>query len=246
MPTIRQKYQIPGVNQKTIQLELSDSSMDIKIIKPDAYGPHPVIILFMGMYGVNASLCSIARILAEEGFAVVVPNLYYNVSPNAPVEFDDALEVMQQVTDIALKQDMESIFELINTRRDMNERQMALMGHCLGGRLSLVAARHFSQNIRCVSCYYATGLDTQQLGGFSKMILPIQVVSAGQSLLSSESANNRLINELRQNNPFIDHKHFEMAPHNFLDARERNYDALLAAKALNDTLDFLVFNSTLV
>ena len=52
--------------------------MPVKIIKPRTAGPHPVVILLMGMTGVDLALCSIGRLIAEEGYAVAIPDLYHD------------------------------------------------------------------------------------------------------------------------------------------------------------------------
>lgn len=219
--------------------------MPVKIIKPRTAGPHPVVILLMGMTGVDLALCSIGRLIAEEGYAVAIPDLYHDAGSKAsalPADFDEALEAMHGIREQRAMDDIGSTLEFIASRGDMNTSRISLFGHCLGGRLSLVAASYFPTQFRCIASYYASGLETC-LSAFGSLDIPTQIVGAGKSLFACEQALGRVEANLRQHNQFVERLSYAEASHNFLDAGCRNYDPVLAADALYRTFNFIAANT---
>ncbi|NNL57480.1 MAG: alpha/beta fold hydrolase, partial [Pseudomonadales bacterium] len=154
---------IYDLDYKTTLIDLgAGGCMPVKIIKPQSYGPHPVVLLLMGMRGVGPSLCSMGRLIAEEGYAVAIPDLYHDTVGNAdsmPHDFDEALEAMHGLREQKAMDDIAATLEFISSRRDLDDSRISLFGHCLGGRLSLVAANNFPNRFRCVTSYYASGID---------------------------------------------------------------------------------------
>lgn len=219
--------------------------MPVKIIKPRTAGPHPVVILLMGMTGVDLALCSIGRLIAEEGYAVAIPDLYHDAGSKAsalPADFDEALEAMHGIREQRAMDDIGATLEFIASRGDMNTSRISLFGHCLGGRLSLVAASYFPTQFRCIASYYASGLETC-LSAFGSLDIPTQIVGAGKSLFACEQALGRVEANLRQHNQFVERLSYAEASHNFLDAGCRNYDPVLAADALYRTFNFIAANT---
>ena len=120
--------------------------MPVKIIKPRTAGPHPVVILLMGMTGVDLALCSIGRLIAEEGYAVAIPDLYHDAGSKAsalPADFDEALEAMHGIREQRAMDDIGATLEFIASRGDMNTSRISLFGHCLDLVDRLRSLQHF-------------------------------------------------------------------------------------------------------
>ncbi|MBT8138522.1 MAG: alpha/beta fold hydrolase [Gammaproteobacteria bacterium] len=249
MSVVSDLDQVFDVDYKTTLIDLeAGGCMPVRIIKPSGYGPHPVVVLLMGMSGVDPSLCSLGRLIAEEGYAVAIPDLYHDNgrrTEELPEDFDAALEAMSGLREKRAMEDMAAMLEFIDSRRDMDGTRVSLLGHCLGGRLSLVAGSYFPGRFRCIASYYASGMDAcmTSLDGID---VPTQLVSAGQSLFACEESLQRVESELRRSNQFVQRLSFDDAAHNFLDATDRNYDPSLAAEALYRTFEFIQSNSSAV
>lgn len=246
MSVVRDIEQVQDVDYKTTLLDLeAGGCMPIRIIRPSGYGPHPVVILMMGMGGVDPALCSLGRLLAEEGYAVAIPDFYHDNGRKAetlPEDFDAALESMYGLREQRAMEDLAATLEFIESRRDMDASRISLLGHCLGGRLSLVAGSYFPGRFRCISSYYASGLDAR-MNALDSIDAPTQLVSAGRSLFASEDSLRRVEFSLRRHNRFVQRLNYEDAAHNFLDACDRNYNPVLAAEALYQTFDFIAKHS---
>ncbi len=113
--------------------------MPLKIIKPCTAGSHPVVILLMSMTGVDLALCSAGRLVAEEGYAVAIPDLYHHAGIKAsalPADFDEALDAMHGIREQRAMDDIGATLEFIARRGDMNTSRTSLFGYCHGKRLS--------------------------------------------------------------------------------------------------------------
>ncbi|MGB5324614.1 MAG: dienelactone hydrolase family protein [Pseudomonadales bacterium] len=246
MSVVRDLEQVFEVDFKTTLLDLeAGGCMPVRIVRPQGYGPHPVVILLMGMSGVDPSLCSLGRLVAEEGYAVVIPDLYHDNGRKAevlPEDFDAALEAMSGLREQRAMEDLAATLEFVDSRRDMDSSRVSLFGHCLGGRLSLVAGGYFPGRFRAIASYYPSGMDAC-MASLDGIDVPTQIVSAGRSLFACEESLARVEFNLRRNNRFVQRLSYSDAAHNFLDARDRNYDAMLAADALYKTFDFISHNS---
>src|SRR5688572_32553223 len=56
-----------------------DGEMNTVVFQPDGAGPFPAIIVFMPASGIREELRGLARRLAEGGYLVLLPNMYYRL-----------------------------------------------------------------------------------------------------------------------------------------------------------------------
>src|SRR3954453_4883794 len=62
---------------QTTQITTADGSADAYLVKPDGDGPFPGVLMFMDAFGPRPRLAEMAERIAERGYAVLVPNLFY-------------------------------------------------------------------------------------------------------------------------------------------------------------------------
>lgn len=221
--------------------------MHVNIIKPHSYGPHPVVVLLMGMFGIDQSLCSTARLIAEQGYAVLVPDLYHHLTENestdgelssyAPGDFDEALEVMRLMSDESCLADIGSVLEMIEQRRDLDESKVMVMGVCVGGKWSLLSGCYFPDKLCCVSSYYVSGLESCTYA-LSNLKVPGQLVVAGRSVFAGRRILNRIETITRDNDNYFEILNYDNSDHNFLDSNGRSFDPVTAVDALQKTCRF--------
>jgi carboxymethylenebutenolidase len=255
MSAIREFDQQIDLEHSHVAIPASAGRMHVNIIKPQSYGPHPVVVLLMGMFGIDQSLCSTARLIAEQGYAVLVPDLYHHLageysedgsdnlsslnvnSSFVPEDFDEALEVMRLVSDERCLADINSVLELIKQRRDLDESKVMSMGVCIGGKWSLLSGCYFPEKLCCVSSYYVSGLESCSYA-LSNLKVPGQLVVAGKSMFAGKRAINRIEALARDNKNHFEILHYDNSDHNFLDASGRSFDPVTAVDALQKTCRF--------
>lgn len=127
-------------------------------------GKGPGIVLCQEIFGINAAMRSKADFLAEEGYTVLVPDLFWRTEANielgySPDDFTKAIALYQQydenlgVEDIAASLDF-----LITLPQCGQDTGLGVVGYCLGGKLAYLAACRLPQ-VACAVSYYGVGID---------------------------------------------------------------------------------------
>ena len=109
-------------------------------------GSGPGLVLLQEIFGVNAFMKDMADYFAEEGYVVMVPDLFWRIEPG--VELGSSEEERAKAFELYGKLDvdksMEDVAATIAALRDHESQvgKVGAVGYCLGGRLAwLTAAR---------------------------------------------------------------------------------------------------------
>lgn len=124
-------------------------------------GSGPGIVLLQEIFGVNASMRTVADYYAEEGYVVLAPDLFWRLQPGVELgygeaDFAKAFDYYQRFdADQAIK-DVADALKVLRARPECRGKVGAL-GFCLGGKLAyLTAAR---TDVDCAVSYYGVGID---------------------------------------------------------------------------------------
>lgn len=133
----------------------------VTIVEPDG-GDGPGILLLQEIFGVGDFIVSKARDLAELGYVVSCPDVFWRVQPDVALEHDEAglneaFGLMgrwsTEVTDETKASDLAAALDHL---RSISAGKVAVMGYCLGGHLAYALACHNDVDA-CVS-YYGSGI----------------------------------------------------------------------------------------
>lgn len=140
-------------------------------------GPAPGILLLQEIYGVGDFLCDTATRLAELGYLVMCPDVFWRVEPNVSLAHDTeglsrGFEYMGRFAEIpaeVTRGDLVAALEHLGSLPDVSGK-VASMGYCLGGRLAFEVAADGSPDT-CVS-YYGSGI-ADELDLASRISCPV-------------------------------------------------------------------------
>lgn len=120
------------------------------------------IVLGMSVWGLNADLCSWADFMADLGYAVIAPNLFWRNAPDHAVDYDfsrleDVGVIMNQQND---EQGVEDLACAAAALKDLAGcDRLGLAGWCYGGRIACLSALN---DLFCaVVAFYPTILETR-------------------------------------------------------------------------------------
>src|ERR1700745_683875 len=111
-----------------------------------ALGSGPGILLLQEIFGVNASMRSVADYYAEEGYVVLETDLFWRMEPGVELgyteaDFGKAFRYYQRFDANQSIKDSADALKVLRARPECTGKVGAL-GFCLGGKLAyLVAAR---------------------------------------------------------------------------------------------------------
>ena len=134
-------------------VQVDGGPMQVFVNTPDGSGPHPGVVVIMGLGGVDQQLQRVVDRLAEAGYAAAAPDLYHRqdddiLSQPAPQGMADPVRrgklyiKMGHLRDQDVEVDVQGTLGLLRGLPDVGSAPVGITGFCLGGRIAyLMAAR---------------------------------------------------------------------------------------------------------
>lgn len=158
--------------QSNIEIPLPDGVCDAVLLRPPEAGRWPGVIHLTDAGGIRASQIEMARQLAAEGYAVLVPNLFYRIS--RPPVFDLALqadrermmkriaELTAPLTPASTAHDAAAYVDFLTSQTCVpTDHPLGVVGYCFSGAVALrVAATRPERSAACAS-FHGGGLYSQ-------------------------------------------------------------------------------------
>ncbi|WP_433827656.1 dienelactone hydrolase family protein [Actinoplanes sp. CA-015351] len=148
--------------RRQVDIPTADGVADAYLVTPDGDGPFPGVLLFMDAFGLRPQIMEMANRIAERGYAVLAPNLFYRnarsplVDPADLVDearrgaaFGRLMPMMQQLTAERVVADTRVYLEFLG--RD----QVGIVGYCMGGRNALIAVSALPDRFAALGSFHA-------------------------------------------------------------------------------------------
>lgn len=129
-------------------LVVDDSPMEMLVATPEGEGTHPGILLSHYQHGLGRFTHRNALYLASEGFVVVAPDHYHHAADETDLKKRKA-----SLIDTRLIADMQAATDYLRAHPRVDPARTAILGHCMGGRQTLLGAATVP-GFRCaIDCY---------------------------------------------------------------------------------------------
>ena len=148
-----------------------DGVADATLHTPDGAGPWPAVIMFPDAGGRRPTFQAMAQRLADLGYAVVVPNVYWRAGDFEPFDMHALYrdpEVRQRMTDLARTTSKEAVARetgaLLDVLTDLPEvagSKVGTTGYCMGGGHSLTAAARYPERVAAAASFHGGYLATE-------------------------------------------------------------------------------------
>jgi carboxymethylenebutenolidase len=145
-----------------------DGSCPSILLTPDGGRSWPPVILFMDAGGVRPAMVTMAEHLAELGYVVLLPGMYYRHGVYEPFDpataFSDGDELARLrgmiggLTKAMAARDTGAFLEFLAGRPEVAGTKVGTTGYCMGGGLSLTAAAHHPDRIVAAASFHGGNL----------------------------------------------------------------------------------------
>ncbi|MDJ0706242.1 MAG: dienelactone hydrolase family protein [Leptolyngbyaceae cyanobacterium MO_188.B28] len=123
----------------------------------------PGILLLMEACGLTQHIQDVAARIANEGYVVLTPDLYYRELPNNKFGYDEMEKGMAMMNRLnlgeSMKNDLQAALTYLKSRSDVYPDKVGVTGFCLGGGLSFFTACKLPNEIAAAAPFYGMVLD---------------------------------------------------------------------------------------
>jgi carboxymethylenebutenolidase len=158
------------MRSSTVEIQTRDGVADAYLTRPDEGNRHPGVLLMMDAFGLRPRIEEMAERIAERGYAVLAPNLFYRAgrSPVPPAgdlrderargEFFKVVRpLMEELTAERLGADGHAYLDQLG---DVADEPVAITGYCMGVRMGLRVAAAHPDRVAALAGFHGGGLVT--------------------------------------------------------------------------------------
>jgi carboxymethylenebutenolidase len=170
LQSISGAYEGENMSHEQLSIRTSDGDCPAHIFKPEGSGPWPAAIFYMEGLGIRPTLFEMSQRLANGGYVVLLPDLFYRAGPYEPLEpkkvfatgdVRAALAHLFRSTDNRRAvEDTKAFLAYIDTRDDVAGSTVGTAGYCMGGAISLTAAGTYPDRIAAAASFHGGNLAT--------------------------------------------------------------------------------------
>ncbi|BAL93099.1 putative dienelactone hydrolase [Actinoplanes missouriensis 431] len=160
--------------QQQVDVTTADGTADAYLVTPDGGGSFRPVLLFMDAFGLRPQIMEMASRIAERGYAVLAPNLFYRSRRSPLVELDELVDeqkrgaafgrlmpMMRELTAERVIADARAYLDFLAARPDVAAGPGGIVGYCMGGRNALIAASALPDRFAALASFHAGRVVTE-------------------------------------------------------------------------------------
>jgi carboxymethylenebutenolidase len=146
-----------------IAIRTADGECPTHVLTPKGGGSGPGVIFYMDGLGIRPTLVQMAQRLADAGYVVLLPDLFYRFGPYASLDpkevfkgdFRAMVGPMMATTDNAkAAQDTAAFLAYLASRLDVKGSKVGTVGFCMGGGMALTAAGTYPDRVAAAASFH--------------------------------------------------------------------------------------------
>jgi len=232
------------VTGSTVQLNTSDGKMDAYVAQPKNSGNYPGVVVIQEAFGVNDQIKKVTDRIAAEGYVAIAPDVYHRESERiiAYSEMPKAIAAMQRVVDGKAMEDVGAAIAHLKSQSNVKAGSVGVIGFCMGGRLTYLAAEHHASDVKCAVPYYGGGIsmgNPSPLSRTKEIKCPMYLFFGAKDQLIPKEHVDQIKAELTANKVPFQLEVYPDAGHGFFcDDRAMSYNEGAAKDAWDKTKAF--------
>jgi carboxymethylenebutenolidase len=157
---------------ETLTIRTRDGDCPAHVFTPDGQGngPWPAVILYMDGLAIRPALFEMGQRMADGGYLVLLPDLFYRAGPYAPLDPKAVFasgdvrgaigHLMGSTDNRRAAEDTEAFLACVATRTDVAGGKVGVTGYCFGGGVALTVAGTYPERIAAAASFHGGNLAT--------------------------------------------------------------------------------------
>ncbi len=153
-----------------VAIETGEGAMGTFVVHPEGAGPWPLVLFLMDAPGKRPLLHAMAKRLASLGYYVMLPNLYYRVTPNFELDFEsresyrEMKDLMYAVGNNMVVRDAAALIAHAEADPAASTEKVGCVGYCMSGPFAVCVAAAHADRVAAAASFYGTRMAIDEEG----------------------------------------------------------------------------------
>ncbi len=153
-----------ATSARHVDIDTGEGAMGTFVVHPDDTRPHPVVLFLMDAPGKRPLLHAMATRLAEHGYYVMLPNLYYRTTAGFELDFASKesfarmRDLMGALGNRMVARDAGALFGFAEGDRAADTGVAGCVGYCMSGPFAVYIAAEHAERVRAAASFYGVRL----------------------------------------------------------------------------------------
>ena len=131
-----------------VNITTKDGECAVYVYTPASGAQSPAVIMYTDAGGIRPAALDMGARLAEAGYVVLVPDIFYRYGPYGPFDPKEVLKdfravlgpLMATTGNAKAAEDTQALLSYVDTRADVRGSKLGAVGFCMGGGMAIAAA----------------------------------------------------------------------------------------------------------
>jgi carboxymethylenebutenolidase len=233
-----------AMSEEKVTIRAKDGECAAYVYTPSAgEGPWPAVIFYTDAFGIRPAMKQMAQHVADGGYVVVMPDLFYRHGPYGPLvpkdifasgDWAPVMALMGSTDNLRAAEDAASLIAYLDARRDVAGKAVGTVGFCMGGGMALTTAAYYPDRIAAAVSFHggnlATDAPTSPHRQFPKIKGEVLVAGADKDQYYPPEMHQQVIDALSGAGVKFDAKIYEGKLHGWMKPDLPVYDAQAAER----------------
>jgi len=159
------------MNQQQVSIQAKDGICKAWVLTPEGKGPWPGVVMYMDAFGIRPGMIQMANHIAEQGYVVLLPDLFYRFGAYGPYDPKEVLKgdfraiigpMMGSTDNHKTAEDTSAFLSYLGSRGDVAGKKVGTVGFCMGGGMALTAAGYYPDQVAAAVSFHGGRLATDE------------------------------------------------------------------------------------
>jgi carboxymethylenebutenolidase len=159
------------MSQDQVTFQAADGACQAYVLTPEGAGPWPGVIFYMDAFGIRPGMIEMATHVANQGYVVLLPDLFYRYGAYGPYDPKEVLKgdfraiigpLMGSTDNHKAAADTAAFIAYLDSRPDVAKAKIGTVGFCMGGGMALTAAASYPDRIGAAASFHGGNLASDQ------------------------------------------------------------------------------------
>jgi carboxymethylenebutenolidase len=171
------------MTEQKLEIPVDGQMVEALFFRPDDVGTFPGVVFYTDIWGIRPANIGMAKRLAEKGFAVLMPNVFFRYSKMTPEGFhpkDDAQvqatlqKIFPTETRPQMKSDGAVYVDFLQQQQGVKAGTVGAVGYCFTGQMAVLTAASSPDKVAAAASFHGGFLVVDAEDSPHKQLGPIK------------------------------------------------------------------------